>query len=98
MLCQKRRNLLVHDRDLNRLCEHRELRQKRLAVFEDTEDGLGAPIKGSQKKCQASADDGVNRRGRKQSRVSGGGGGRRGEGGEIDCHFWLLPLPLELQP
>ena len=56
MFGQERRNLLVHDRNLNLIGDYRELRRERegerrraqkrkgVAVFEDAEDGLGAPI------------------------------------------------------
>ena len=80
MLCQKRRNFFVHDRNLNRLHEHCELRRKRkgerrtqerkrLAIFKDAEDRLvGANRSPSvQKQCQASANDGENCRDHEQS-------------------------------
>ena len=80
MFDQERGNLLVHDRNLIRLGEYRELRRERegerqrvekrkgVAISEDAEDGLGGANRspGVQKQCQASAHDGINLRGHKQ--------------------------------
>ena len=106
MFGQERGNLLVHDRNLNRLGEYRELRRERegerrraekrkgVAVFEDAEDGLGAPIKVQKVSgVRPQRDKPSGPQTVLVSQGCGKGGGRRGGG--FERHLQPPPFPLE---